>query len=460
MKKLIPILLLFNWQAMQAATFNSNVTNGNWSNAATWILTSGSDPDGIPDADDDVTILSGHTVTLNNAQACINLTVQGTLTASTGGNLSQSGTTTISGTLNLSGGVLDFSQVFALTGTASFNSGNYTFSAGGFSGTGTVTVASGTVTFNTGSGLADNLTVSGGVFQGTLSPAIVNLTLGSGSIFDPGGNANVSGTFTWTGGNIGTSGGTAGTVDVAGAANISSTLNRSFYKKTLNLNGGGSWTGGNIITSSSPTLHLPAGQALTFNSASNLSFGSSGTVNLAGTLTKQGGGTLTVNAALNNSGTIDLQQGTLDLNGTFTQSGTVKGTGTLDVASTSLSNTGIFAPGSSPGLLSLTGNFSNHGGSLDIEIGGTAAWHGIRPIGNHWDGHTQRNRHYQPEFGKRLHTTGRAQFHHSGCGVHERDFCHTHRPFRFRGVQLGHRLQQRTGHYHPVGAVLAARRTS
>lgn len=48
--------------------------------------------------------------------------------------------------------------------------------------------------------------------------------------------------------------------------------------------------------------------------------------------------------------------------------GTLKGTGTL--ANTNFTNNGIIAPGNSPGILSVTGNFTNLG-TLQIELGGT-----------------------------------------------------------------------------------------
>lgn len=60
-----------------AASFSSNAT-GNWSTASSWTLTSGIDTDGNnwPDGDDDVTILNGHTITLNlTTSFCKTLTI-------------------------------------------------------------------------------------------------------------------------------------------------------------------------------------------------------------------------------------------------------------------------------------------------------------------------------------------------------------------------------------------------
>jgi len=45
------------------------IASGNWNNAATWTLTAGTDANGIPDADDDVVIMTGHTAVLNVEQS-------------------------------------------------------------------------------------------------------------------------------------------------------------------------------------------------------------------------------------------------------------------------------------------------------------------------------------------------------------------------------------------------------
>ena len=57
-----------------AATFIS-AANGNWNAAGTWTLTGGTDADGIPDSDDDVTIDDGSIVTMTQNEACNSLTL-------------------------------------------------------------------------------------------------------------------------------------------------------------------------------------------------------------------------------------------------------------------------------------------------------------------------------------------------------------------------------------------------
>lgn len=65
MKKIFTLLFfaLVGLNNINAATFSS-VASGTWSAPATWTITSGTDADGIPDADDNLTINAGHTVIL------------------------------------------------------------------------------------------------------------------------------------------------------------------------------------------------------------------------------------------------------------------------------------------------------------------------------------------------------------------------------------------------------------
>ena len=80
MKKILLLsttILLSN--LLLAGTFDSNVATGNYNVAATWILTGGTDADGIPDADDDITILAGHDITISTTSGAKDVTVQGIL---------------------------------------------------------------------------------------------------------------------------------------------------------------------------------------------------------------------------------------------------------------------------------------------------------------------------------------------------------------------------------------------
>jgi hypothetical protein len=91
-------LFLFNTSAI-AGTFSSAAT-GNWNSSSSWTLTSGSDGDGIPDANDDVTIVAGHTITVNDDVSSASLTVNGTLSY----NDNDDRTITVTGNLSITSG--------------------------------------------------------------------------------------------------------------------------------------------------------------------------------------------------------------------------------------------------------------------------------------------------------------------------------------------------------------------
>lgn len=85
MKKIFTILFfaLIGLNNINAATFSS-VASGTWSAPATWVVT-GVDADGIPDADDDLTINGGHTVTLTSVSYFKTLLIQAGATLNANG---------------------------------------------------------------------------------------------------------------------------------------------------------------------------------------------------------------------------------------------------------------------------------------------------------------------------------------------------------------------------------------
>ncbi len=87
---------------LPAATFTS-IASGNYSTPSTWSIV-GADANGIPDSDDDVTISTGHTVSLSSSGTCRNLTIDptgvfniGTQTVLNYGSLTNNGTISGSG---------------------------------------------------------------------------------------------------------------------------------------------------------------------------------------------------------------------------------------------------------------------------------------------------------------------------------------------------------------------------
>ena len=82
-------------------------------------------------------------------------------------------------------------------------------------------------------------------------------------------------------------------------------------------------------------------------------------------------GVLDLFSYTHNSGTIRLSGGDIILPSFTLQAGALEGTGTVTVAT--LTSAGAVRPGLSAGLLSLNGGYTESGGSLDIELGGTGA---------------------------------------------------------------------------------------
>ena len=117
MKKIllfIICLVVTNFVSAQA-TYTSNST-GNWANAGTWTVTSGSDSDSDawPDSNDTVVIGSGHTVTVAATAAASQITISGATTVLTlSANLTVSGDVTNGGTVNITSGNLTCSGASA-----------------------------------------------------------------------------------------------------------------------------------------------------------------------------------------------------------------------------------------------------------------------------------------------------------------------------------------------------------
>nr|MCU0323175.1 hypothetical protein [Chitinophagaceae bacterium] len=71
---LFVLLFVFTSEIKSQGVFTSTAT-GDWSDNTKWNLDSGTDADGIPDSDDNVTIAATHTMTLISNATCNNLTL-------------------------------------------------------------------------------------------------------------------------------------------------------------------------------------------------------------------------------------------------------------------------------------------------------------------------------------------------------------------------------------------------
>ena len=152
--------------------------------------------------------------------------------------------------------------------------------------------------------------------------------------------------------------------------------------RVLNLGGDSSWTAGNIRIGTGGMINNTTGQTFTTNSDGTLTnpFGGTGTFNNSGTFTKSGGaGTTLVNGVLlfNNSGTVNVNSGTLNLAG----SGGSNSTGVFNVGSgatlqfsndhtlgAASSITGVGSVVISSGTVNVNGSYTG-GGNLLISSG-------------------------------------------------------------------------------------------
>ncbi|MFQ5570350.1 MAG: T9SS type A sorting domain-containing protein [Rhodothermales bacterium] len=345
-------------------TFESSLVFGNWSDAGTWTLTGGSDGDGIPDSDDNVTIVSGDIVTLDANGACNNLTVQagGLFYANTSSPrlLDVYGTTlTNNGTIG-NGSTVD-GIIFRLYG-----SGSATLSGSGdfdalrllFAGSSDMTLTvqsditlrgSGPVVYNVGTGGTRdfNMTIDAGK---TVTATTGNVSLdgaaGNGSN-DTGGTWTVNGTLdvggtlylesnnTATTGNLAQiSVGATGTVKAAQASTSSAGTDRfdltTASGATLEFTSGdfGDLAGGTTFNFNANSTVNFSGGAVTFSYPDGDSGATADTdvdnlLKLSGSGTKTYSGDLTINATLTICGSASLSvTGSLVYNSTLEYNGT------------------------------------------------------------------------------------------------------------------------------------------
>ena len=384
------------------------VANGNpWlANAGTLRKTAGTGTttDALPCANTgSVQVNSGTlALTLTNgagnfiAAAGATLNVSGSATLAPGASISGAGNFTVSG------GSLTNCGVLNVNGTNTFSGGTAVFAGGCVITNNSLIVNGGTVMLN-GAGAVNpaSLTVSSGTLQGGQAVA-------------------VSGPFVWSGGSLG-SAASAVAVTANGGLTLNGTI-KNLYATLVN-NGTGIWNAGQVscygvaLFSNTPaaTLDLPADGTLIYL------YNGSGLFANAGTLRKTAGtGTTIVSIPCANSGSVQVNSGTVSFGNAFIQNagqtvlnggnfafsqvaqllgGTLTGTGTI---TGSVSNNAAIDTGPSPGLLTISGNYSEGanahlaiklGGSLagtnydQLSVGGSAALAGTLDV-SYWNGFT------------------------------------------------------------------------
>src|SRR6185437_2500747 len=327
------------------ATFNDETTSGGLSILASSF---GTDP--------------GTTAVVNNRGTFIKSGSAATSTIST--TFNNTGTVNVqSGTLVLSVGGTDAGGSYTGSGTIQFNGGTRTLDGLSSIGTANATFSNGTTTLSGTYNVSGTTTINGGTI--TLAGTITNLgnaliissgSLGLGSnatiatLTQSGGTLSGAGTLTVTGPSS-FSGGTqngSGTTIAQGGATFTSTGFILDGTRTLQLGGTSTATGTNVQIqlngSSSPGSGiLTIASGATFNdetTSGGLSIlassfgtdpGTTAVVNNRGTFIKSGSAaTSTISTTFNNTGTVNVQSGTLVLSGGGTDAGgSYTGSGTI-----------------------------------------------------------------------------------------------------------------------------------
>jgi hypothetical protein len=376
MKKFLLFALAFSIKTGLSAGVFTSVASGNYGTATTWTFT-GTDADGIPDQDDDVTIAGGHTVTLQaNANAkTLTINASGTLAMNTKqmlvwGNLTNNGTTSGAGTWQFRANGTYSGNGINNNGTIYFYSG-YTIAAGvNVFKPGFIVVSNNCVVTNRG-----NITLTtSGVLNIYAGGKWINAAGSSLSVSDDvinNGTIDASAatnTFTYT---------TSGYTTVQGT-------NATYYNLNINSPSAATKT---LVGTLNVRNNLTIGTNVTLNWASNnIKLGGSWTNNAnttctnMGTITFDGSGTQTINRTATErfGGMTFANTGTVQLNRDVNCSGTVTLTsGTINPTTfflhqkgaSWLSNGGAFNTGVTGGVIFDGGINQTIGGTTGVTFG-------------------------------------------------------------------------------------------
>jgi hypothetical protein len=299
------------------------------------------------------------------------------------------------GTLSVAGGGTGSGAFQIAAGAvAAFTSNTFTLTAGAsFTGAGSARVAGATAMLSITAGtdvIAQNFELASGTLTGN-------------------GSLTVSGTVAWTGGTMSGTGST--TIDAGGTLTISGSVAKTLSQRSLINRGTVIWTGtGSLLASNGAAIANQTGALFDVQTGSSLthSAGAQPMFTNTGTFRKSVANlTTTVNVPFNTPGLVDLQVGTLRLNSggsaggtiivaagstlliggatyTFEQTALVNGAGTvqtvlgstLNVAGglmvePNVLNAGTLNPAAGvAGGVSISGDFSQGTGRLNIELGG------------------------------------------------------------------------------------------
>lgn len=302
------------------------------------------------------------------------MTNAGTLSKSGGITTSSIGVfLTNTGTVNLSSGTLRLSNSGSLSNHAvNFSNGatllfdnkaaTYTLDSLVFNGSGAVFINSASMNI-----IGDGIAVNSGA---TL------LMDGDGATIFGNGPVAIEGNFTWNRGTI--SGGAPFILD--GASAISTTSSKTLNARTLTNNGAISWNGtGTVELENNAKIVNQAAGSFLIQTDGIMDFINplGGTFENAGLVARQAGaGVAAIDVSFQNRGVLEAGSGTLAFTAALVNdtTGVIRGSATLDLSAATFFNYGTFAPGTSPGILTVSGNYAQSDtAALNIELGGTTA---------------------------------------------------------------------------------------
>ncbi|MGB3343377.1 MAG: hypothetical protein WBA61_05665, partial [Aequorivita sp.] len=201
-----------------------------------------------------------------------------------------------------------------------------------------------------------------------------NVSVATSATFDFTGNTGVN----WNSGSL--FGG--GTLTNASIINLTTTGSRHISGIVTTLTNTGTITfpaGGYLYLYDNTTLNNQASGIIDFQSDCTVNYSGTGSFNIAneGLIKKTAGtGVTYIYPPVTNSGVIDVLSGELEFVDAFglnnTIDGVIKGIATIDLpAAANFTNDGTFAPGGSPGILTVLGTYKSSSTSmLDVELNG------------------------------------------------------------------------------------------
>ena len=306
-----------------------------------------------------------------------------------------------SGTLALSGGGTSPGRFDVASGAILEFAGGHTLQSGStITGPGLVRVNGNVGLENTG--VSGNVQVVAGHLGITGAVNVSGRLELTGSLFDSyvggPGDLRVTGRLDWLGGTMDGEGGSA-TIAAGAEMRISGDDHKRLRNQTINNAGTVVWTGAGMLFGSSGVFNNQAGGVFEIQSDSTflwwdrLAYGWP-TFNNAGILRKsEGTGTTTFDSVtFNNTGTVEVQSGTLAFQGGYTQTdgatmltgGTLRSGSALDIQGGDIGGWGTIisdllnaggrtSPGTSIGHLMVAGNYTQgKDAKLLIELAGTA----------------------------------------------------------------------------------------